>query len=206
MSTSPNAVSASSVQHDVGQQRERAVVELHAHALERAERRRDLEQLQDDRRVRPEHRARGDAEEEAVADLAGSPGDGDAYRCGHRRRAYADAPVAPSRSRPPRQVGPRHLVDQAGVVVLALLVEVDAVVVEAVARALGGPSTSQSSTVTFGCVAGRARTFALLPATHSRSALLVSTTTTGTSARIAINCASVSSLNGPFVPRCTTTT
>ena len=65
---------------DLGQQRKGAVVELHAHALEGAERRRDLEQLQRDRGVGPEHRAGGDAEEQAVADLAGSPGDGDADR------------------------------------------------------------------------------------------------------------------------------
>ena len=37
--------------HDVGEQREGAVVELHLHAVERAERRRDLQQLQDDGRV-----------------------------------------------------------------------------------------------------------------------------------------------------------
>ena len=66
--------------HDVGEQRERAVVELHPHALERAERRRDLEQLQGDGRVGPEHRARGDAEQQAVADLAGGAGDGDTDR------------------------------------------------------------------------------------------------------------------------------
>ena len=39
--------------HDAGQQREGAVLELHGHALERVERRRDLEQLQDDRLVGP---------------------------------------------------------------------------------------------------------------------------------------------------------
>ena len=66
---------------DPGEQRERAVVELHAHAFERAERRRDLEQLEGDRGVGPEHRAGGDTEEQAVADLAGSPGDGDADGC-----------------------------------------------------------------------------------------------------------------------------
>ena len=70
--------------HDVGEQREGAVVELHPHTLERTERRRDLEQLQGDGRVGPEHRAGGDAEQEGVADLAGGSGDGDAYRCCHR--------------------------------------------------------------------------------------------------------------------------
>jgi len=62
---------------DAGEQRERAVVELHDDALERAHRRRDLEELQVDRLVGTEQRAAGDAEEERVADLAGSAGDGD---------------------------------------------------------------------------------------------------------------------------------
>ena len=90
--------------HDVGEQREGAVVELHPHALERAERRRDLEQLQGDRGVRAEHRTRGDAEQQAVADLAGGPGDGDTDRgagChgaerrprSERRRILAPAPT-----------------------------------------------------------------------------------------------------------------
>src|SRR5690606_27717260 len=61
-----------------GEEREGTVLELHGHALERTERRGDLEHLQDDRLVRPEHRPGGDAEQEAVADLAGSPGDSDA--------------------------------------------------------------------------------------------------------------------------------
>ena len=69
--------------HDIGEQRERAVVELHLHAAERAERRRDLEQLQDHGRVGPEHRPGGDAEQQAVADLAGSTGDGNTNRCSH---------------------------------------------------------------------------------------------------------------------------
>ncbi len=70
---------------DLRQQRERAVVELHANALEGAERRSDLQQLQGNRGVGSEHRAGGDAEQQAVADLAGSPGDGDAYGCVHWR-------------------------------------------------------------------------------------------------------------------------
>ena len=80
--------------HDLGQQREGAVVELHLHALERAERRRDLEQLEDDGGVRAEHRAGGDAEQQAVADLAGGPGDGDAD-------GSADVMVAERRPAPP---------------------------------------------------------------------------------------------------------
>ena len=62
---------------DAGERRERAVVELHDDALERLERRLDLEQLQLDRGVRAEQRAAGDAEQQAVADLAGGAGHGD---------------------------------------------------------------------------------------------------------------------------------
>ena len=56
--------------------RERAVVELHDHALERLERGLDLEQPQLDRAVAGERSAR-EAEQQAVADLAGGTGDGD---------------------------------------------------------------------------------------------------------------------------------
>ena len=45
---------------------------------------RQLEQLQDHRLVAAEHFAGGDAEQEAVADLAGGAGDGDADGCFHR--------------------------------------------------------------------------------------------------------------------------
>ena len=47
-------------------------------------RRRDLEQAQRDRRVRAEHRAARDAEQQRVADLAGGAGDGNL----HWRRAH----------------------------------------------------------------------------------------------------------------------
>ncbi len=56
--------------------RERAVVELHDDALERLERGLDLEQPQLDRAVAGQRAAR-EAEQQAVADLAGSTGDGD---------------------------------------------------------------------------------------------------------------------------------
>ena len=58
-------------------QREGAVVELHDHALEHLHGRLDLEQAQHDRLVLAEQLARGDAEEEGVADLAAGAGDGD---------------------------------------------------------------------------------------------------------------------------------
>ena len=78
--------------HDVRQQREGAVVELHAHALERAEGLGDLEQLEDHRLVVAQHLTAGDAEQQGVADLAGSPGDGDAYGILHGGRPYDAAP------------------------------------------------------------------------------------------------------------------
>jgi len=67
----------SSVCDDLVQRRERAVIELHDDALQRAECRRDFEQVQVDRLVRAEHLARGDPEGERVADLARGAGDGD---------------------------------------------------------------------------------------------------------------------------------
>ena len=67
------------------EQREGAVLELHAHAVERRQGGRQLQQLEPDRGVRAEHLARRDAEEQRVADLAGGAGHRDAYgRVGHR--------------------------------------------------------------------------------------------------------------------------
>ena len=59
------------------QQREGAVVELHTDALERLHGRLDLEQAKHDGLVVAEQLARGDAEEERVADLAGGAGNRD---------------------------------------------------------------------------------------------------------------------------------
>ena len=70
---------------DLVQRRERAVVEFHDDALQRAERRRDLEQVQVDRLVGAEHLARGHSEGERVADLARGAGDGDVDRSLHGR-------------------------------------------------------------------------------------------------------------------------
>ena len=61
---------------DPGEQRERAVVELHRRALGGLHRLRDLQQAQPDRGVRPQQLAGGDAEEQRVADLPSGPGDG----------------------------------------------------------------------------------------------------------------------------------
>jgi hypothetical protein len=68
------------VRFHAGQQREGAVLQFHHHALERLLRLLvgDLEQLQDDGLVLAQHFARGDAEQQGVADLAGGAGDGDA--------------------------------------------------------------------------------------------------------------------------------
>ncbi len=74
-----NALFGSSVGSDRRQEREGAVLELHAHAAEGVDRLGDLEQLQDHRLVGSEHLPAGDAEEQGVADLAGRTGDGDAY-------------------------------------------------------------------------------------------------------------------------------
>src|SRR5207253_322075 len=65
---------------DAGEQRERAVVELHHDTLKRLERGLDLEQAQLDRAVRAEQRTAGETEQQAVADLAGGTGDGDPQR------------------------------------------------------------------------------------------------------------------------------
>ena len=63
-----------------GEQRERAIVDLHHDALQRVLRLLvgDLEQLQDDGLVLAQHLAGSDAEQQGVADLAGGAGDGDA--------------------------------------------------------------------------------------------------------------------------------
>ncbi len=66
-----------------GEQREGAVDELHRDALERAHRLRDLEQAQVDGLLGPEQLAAGDAEDDAVADLAGGAGDGHSYGIAH---------------------------------------------------------------------------------------------------------------------------
>ena len=73
---------------DAGEVRERAVVELHDDALERLERRGDLEQPQLDRAVAQQRAAR-EAEQQAVADLAGGTGDGDLQR----GRAHDDSSI-----------------------------------------------------------------------------------------------------------------
>ncbi len=70
---------------DAVEQRERAVVEFHHHAAERRQAGLDFDQVQDDRLVRAEHGAGGDAEEKGITDLAGGAGDGDCDGGFHER-------------------------------------------------------------------------------------------------------------------------
>ena len=62
-----------------GQQREGAVFEFHHHALDGLLGLGQVEQLEDDRLVFAEHFAGGDAEQQAITDLAGGAGDGNAH-------------------------------------------------------------------------------------------------------------------------------
>src|SRR5699024_6884154 len=68
---------------DAREQREGTVVELHRHPLEGTEGGGDLEQLQLHRGVGAEKGPAGDAEEQAVTDLAGGTGHRDTYGRGH---------------------------------------------------------------------------------------------------------------------------
>ena len=63
--TPSKATFGSSAMSTAGEQRERAVVELHRGSLRRLDGRRDLQQAQRDRGVRAEHRAARDAEQQA---------------------------------------------------------------------------------------------------------------------------------------------
>ncbi|MGC4031093.1 MAG: hypothetical protein QM754_05015 [Tepidisphaeraceae bacterium] len=73
--------------HDAVQQREGAVVEFHGDALKGFHGffDRNFKQLEDDRLVRAEHRAFGDAEQQGVTDLAGGARDGDSNGLLHLR-------------------------------------------------------------------------------------------------------------------------
>jgi hypothetical protein len=74
------AVIGIAVGFHAGQQRERAVFQLHHHALERLLSLlvRDFQQLQDHGLVLAEHLAGGDAKQQGVTDLASGAGDGNA--------------------------------------------------------------------------------------------------------------------------------
>jgi hypothetical protein len=88
---------------DLVQQRERAVVELHHHALQRRQRRRDLQQMQVHGLVIAQQMTRGNAEGEGIADLAGGAGDrhGDGlFHQGSTNKAGGKGQVGRDSSRP----------------------------------------------------------------------------------------------------------
>src|SRR5690606_21482582 len=68
---------------DPSQRAEGAVLQLHVHAVERAHRLRQLDQMQDHRAIRAEHLAGGETKDEGIADLPGGAGDGDANGGSH---------------------------------------------------------------------------------------------------------------------------
>ena len=74
---------------DVGEQRERAVLEFHHHAGEGVETGSDFDKVEGDRLVGAEDGAGGEAEDGGVTDVAGGAGDGDANGGlgGHRSRS-----------------------------------------------------------------------------------------------------------------------
>src|SRR5699024_3450281 len=82
---------------DARERREGAVVELHDDTLEGLEGRGDLEQAQLDGGGGAEQRSARDAEEEAVADLAGGAGDGDLDGSGAHEYSYPFVRVVGSR-------------------------------------------------------------------------------------------------------------
>ncbi len=85
------ASSALSVGLDVGQERERAVVELHQGSVERRQGGGDFQKSERDRLVGAEESSGGDPEDQGIADLAPGSGDGDANRCSHGDRPSFDA-------------------------------------------------------------------------------------------------------------------
>jgi hypothetical protein len=85
---------------DAGEQREGAVEQLHGGPLRGLQRVRDLEEAQLDLLVRAEHLARGDAEQQRVADLAGGAGDGD--RRGHQEFSISSVSRGEVSRRPSR--------------------------------------------------------------------------------------------------------
>ena len=61
-----------SSRHNRFEQRKCAIVQFHHHAIQRAERSGNLNQMQCERLVRPEHLSRGDAKQKRVTNLSGS--------------------------------------------------------------------------------------------------------------------------------------
>jgi hypothetical protein len=61
------------------QKRERAVIQLHHYAAQGTQRRRNLKQMQDNRLIWTQHRARGNAKKKSISDLTGCARNGDTY-------------------------------------------------------------------------------------------------------------------------------
>ena len=170
-SASPNATLASSVHTTPASSGKAQSSSSIFTPFERAERRRDLEQLEDDGGVGAEHGTRGDAEQEAVADLAGSTGDGDTNRSGHAPRAYARRRPSESARRVygDRSAAARaRAEDEVGVEVqrLGAAGDVDAVGAEFDRLRFRGPVEDPH----VGVAVGSALIRSLLPGTHSTSA------------------------------------
>ena len=89
--------------HRSCQQREGAVLELHRHPFQRGKGWWYLEHLEDHRLLGAEHLAGSDPEHQAVADLAGGPGDRDPNRFSHVRQTTRA--TARSRNRGRSRVG-----------------------------------------------------------------------------------------------------
>jgi hypothetical protein len=69
--------------HDIVEERERSVLQLHDDARESLGRLGDFEKLQDNGLIRSEEISRRETEDEGVADVAGGASDGDADGFGH---------------------------------------------------------------------------------------------------------------------------
>src|SRR5438046_9562474 len=74
------------------QKRERAIMQFHAHAFERAEHGRNFDQMKSERLIGPEHLPGGDAKQKRVTDLPGGAGHCDFNRSFHG--AISHKPVA----------------------------------------------------------------------------------------------------------------
>src|SRR5690606_13938087 len=75
-------------EHDAVYQREGTVFDFHGYAFQRFQGRGDLQQLQDYRLVFAEHVTGGNAEQQRIADLTGSAGNGDPDWCFHVELPY----------------------------------------------------------------------------------------------------------------------
>src|SRR6185437_5326801 len=98
--------------HDLVEQREGAIGQLHDDAVQCLQSRGDLEQVQVHRLVRPEELSGGDTEGEGIADLAGGAGDRDvqgwlhgvsSIRKGGKGRAFYSPPAIRSKTRARRE-------------------------------------------------------------------------------------------------------